>query len=84
MSWRARSHSGRCPEGRQAYGAIVQRRGQNGFNILKMLTTWERAQGRKELLPPPSPIQDTRGRGQTPPTVFRHVLSVRRMGRSWS
>ena len=84
LSWRARSHPGRCSEGRPLYGARVQRRGQNSFNILKMLTTWERAQGREEPLPPPSPIQDTRGRGQTPPTVFRHVPSVRRIGRSWS
>lgn len=67
LSWRARSHPGRCPEGRQAYGAGVQRRGQNDFNILKMLTTWERAQGRKELPPPPSPIKTQEGEARPHP-----------------
>lgn len=40
--WSARSHPGKCPEGKWTYGARVQK-SQNGFNILKILTTWDKA-----------------------------------------
>lgn len=74
--WSARSHPGKCPEGKRTYGARVQRRSQNGFNIPKMLTTWDKAETREEASPTPSPIQNTRRRGQALPIIFRHVPSV--------
>lgn len=46
------------------------------FNILKMLTTWERAGTVKEASPTPSPIQDTRGRSQA-----LYIPGVRRIAR---
>lgn len=60
LSLSARSHPGRYPEGRWAYGARVQR-GQNGFNILKVL-----GGAKEEAFLASSPVQDTRER--TDPT----------------
>ena len=79
--WSSRSHPGKCPEGRRTYGTRVQRRSENGFNIRKMVTTWEEA-GRKPPLPlPQSKTQEGEAR---PPPCSDMILVFPRIGRSWS
>lgn len=81
--WRARSHPGKCPEGKWTYGARVQRRSQNGFNILKILTTWDKAETWEEASPTPSPIQNTR-EAKPHPARSDMFLVLTRIGRAWS